>query len=289
MKKIKSNSKSVENVNCCLCRISKTKKILTVKELNIVKCLKCGLMYVNPRYTDQHLKMIYNREYFLGIGGRHFDEGWRTKVFQPIVNELILTTGLRSGKILDVGTATGYFLKQCQERGFDVAGVEPSSTASHFAKEQLKLPVKTGTLLTTHWRESAFDIVTMNDVIEHTRNPRRDLTKAYQLLKPGGWLMLTTPNIDSLGFKVFKEGFVFIAPQVHLWYFNSKTLTRLLQTCGFGVKKITYPFFDTPFFNGRDLIRLAINLTRKLILTPNLTVASAPWYGNVLKIYAQKI
>lgn len=289
MKKNKSNFQPVENVTCCLCHRSKTKKILTVEGLNIVKCLGCGLMYVNPRYTSQHLKMIYNQEYFRGIGERHFNEAWRAKVFRPIVNEMISITGLRSGKILDVGTATGYFLKQCQKRGFDVAGVEPSSKASRFAREQLKLPVKTGTLLTTHWEKSAFDIITMNDVIEHMPDPRQNLELTYRSLKPGGWLIISTPNIDSLGFKVFKEGFVFIAPQVHLWYFSPKTLVKLLELNGFSVKKIIYPYFNTPFFNLRELINLGINIIRKLILTPSQIVPSAPWYGNVIKVYAQKI
>ena len=128
----------------------------------------------------------------------------------------------------------------------------------------------------------------MNDVIEHTLNPRKELECIRRYLKPRGWLMVSTPNIDSLGFRVFKEGFVFIAPSVHLWYFTPQTLMRLLRETGFTVKKITFPFFETPFFNLKEVIRLGVNLTRKLLLTPQKTIPSAPWYGNVIKIYAQK-
>lgn len=287
MKQNYAKLREFETVSCCICGKRKSRLFLKTQGFRIVQCEQCHLVYVNPRLSKQRLKKLYDREYFTNRETRYFEETWRTKVFEPIVNELTKITKIKYPNLLDVGTATGYFLKSCRERGFIVRGVEPSSKASGFARDHLHLPVKTGNLLSTRFPVSSFDIITMNDVIEHTPDPRKELVQAHKLLKPNGWIVLSTPNIDSLGFKAFKEGFAFIAPEVHLWYFTPETLSKLLVETGYTVKKITFPYFDTPFFNLSELLRLGIGLTKRLLL-PSQIVPSAPWYGNVLKIYAQK-
>lgn len=274
---------------CCICSEKKSSLLFTVDGLRIVRCIQCGLIYVNPRFTSEKLKDVYDHEYFDGIGKRYFENEWRLSYFKPIIDQLIKITGLKRGKILDIGTAGGHFMKHLKNRGFMTYGIEPSTAASSFARKQLGLHVKTGNLLSAHFPENSFDIVTLNDVIEHMPNPRKNLEHAHSLLKEGGWLVLSTPNIDSLGFRIFCEGFVFIVPQVHLWYFSPETLSILLHNTGFVIRKITYPYFDTPFFNIKELLRLFLNIVRKKILSPNSFIPSAPWYGNVIKIYAQKI
>lgn len=273
---------------CCICQKDQALLFLKVGGFNLVKCQSCNLIYVNPRYSTARLKKLYSREYFTGIGEKQFQEKYKIQVFKPIVDELIKISGLNNGKLLDVGTAAGWFLEVARKQGFSVQGIEPAAVASNFARKKNNLPVKTGTLLTVKLPKNSFDVLTMIGVIEHLSDPRKNLRKAYQLLKQNGWIMLSVPNIASLSFKIFKKGFVFIDPKVHLWYFSPQTITELLNANGFEVKKITYPYFKTPYFNLNELIRLLVNLIKKLI-TPSKKISSAAWYGNELRVYAQKI
>jgi hypothetical protein len=74
--------------------------------------------------------------------------------------------------------------------------------------------------------------------LEHTQDPRAQLTRIHALLKPGGVLALAVPNIRSLGARLAGRSWPWIAPPAHLWYFSSTTLARLLSQCGFEILEI---------------------------------------------------
>ena len=84
--------------------------------------------------------------------------------------------------------------------------------------------------------DAAFDMVTVWDVFEHLRDPRKDLCKIHRLLKRGGCLVMTTPAIDSLPHFLFRERWMGFKEEEHLFFFSKKTMNSLLAQCGFKVR-----------------------------------------------------
>jgi len=142
------------------------------------------------------------------------------------------------GRLLDVGCGNGRFLAQMRELGWEVVGTEPDPEAVRIAKERFGLEVFQGTLEETRFPEDSFDVITMNHVIEHVPNPIELLAKCRQILKPGGKLVVTTPNIKSLGQQVFGEYWRGWEVPRHLFLFSLKSLQTCAERVGLRVKKL---------------------------------------------------
>src|SRR6185295_8765688 len=102
------------------------------------------------------------------------------------------------GRVLDVGSALGTFLKIAESKDFKPEGVEISKFAADFAREKRGLTVFNGDLEHFNGDNGAFDTVTFWDSIEHVTHPLENLKTARRLLRPGGILLLTTDNFDCL-------------------------------------------------------------------------------------------
>lgn len=107
--------------------------------------------------------------------------------------------------LLDVGCGNGQFLVKMRELGWEVMGVEPDAEAVGIAREKFGIEVFQGPLKEARLPDNSFDAITMNHVIEHVPDPIGLLRECRRVLKPGGRLVVITPNIKSLGRCVFSE------------------------------------------------------------------------------------
>ncbi len=199
----------------------------------VVRCTQCGLLYANPRWKAEHLFSSYTPDYWAeyppdreptdpALAHWH----WRLDQLEPVRG---------AGRLLDIGAATGEFLDVAHARGWDVYGVEPSSLAAQRATRKHPGRIHNGTLESVPWQAGWFDVVTLWDVIEHLPNPRAYLQQISGLLRPGGMLALTTPNIRSLSYKLLGAKWTVVGPNTHIYYFAPRTLERLLHATGFAV------------------------------------------------------
>jgi len=105
----------------------------------------------------------------------------------------------KSGRILDIGCATGYFLEAAQQEGYEPFGVEYSGWAARIAQDKFGTDnIFTGILEQSHWEQGSFDIITMFDLFEHVRHPAQMLSLTASLLKKDGLIMIMTPDTGSL-------------------------------------------------------------------------------------------
>jgi 2-polyprenyl-3-methyl-5-hydroxy-6-metoxy-1,4-benzoquinol methylase len=141
-----------------------------------------------------------------------------------------------SGRLLDVGCATGYFLNAAR-LDFETQGIELSEWAALYARERLRLDVVNAGLDEASLPAEHFDVVTLNDVIEHFTDPRAALLRIQGLLRPGGLLYLVTPNIESLSARILRGRWWGLRP-AHVFYFSPATLTALLRETGFEVELV---------------------------------------------------
>jgi len=138
--------------------------------------------------------------------------------------------------ILDVGCATGALLESLRKRGWRVTGVEISASAG-YAQKTRNLDIKTVPLEECGFPSNSFDVVLASHLIEHLNDPRSFLTEVRRILKSTGCVFITTPNISGFQARLY-GGRWRSAIFDHLYLFSIRTLTKLLKSTGFKIKKI---------------------------------------------------
>ena len=135
------------------------------------------------------------------------------------------------GKLLEIGCARGDFLSVARDV-FDARGVEPNPNLADSASRVA--PVYRNIIERTPW--SGFDVIATFHVIEHVESPRSFIKAAAERLSPGGLLVIETPNIDSLSFRLMKTKWRQFIPE-HYYFFTPKTMTKVLSDQGLKVEK----------------------------------------------------
>jgi SAM-dependent methyltransferase len=143
---------------------------------------------------------------------------------------------VEKGALVDLGCWVGFLLDEARARGWDpVVGVEPSTFASGFAREQLNLDVRTDDLMTADLPAGRHQAVVLGDVIEHLPDPAAALDRVRDLLAPGGAIMLMLPDAGSRLARLMGTRWWSVNPS-HVHYFTRSSLARLLLDRGFELR-----------------------------------------------------
>ena len=202
---------------------------VTSQPNEIVRCTNCGLVYMlRPDGEGSLLKEYSNMKDELYLK----EEGGRRKTARRVLKKILLVK--KSGKMLDIGAANGFFLDEAKKSGWEVKGVEPSKWAADYAKRNFNIDIIPATLERANLESKDFDVIVALDVLEHLTDPKSALKKIYGVLKNDGVLCIATPDIKSLASKIFKNRWWGIKRH-HIYYFSKKTLKRLLKEAGFNI------------------------------------------------------
>lgn len=137
------------------------------------------------------------------------------------------------GCLLDVGCGNGEFLVNMRDLGWEVVGIEQDPVAADIGRQKNGLTIHTGEVEGLGLMKNSFDVVTMSHVMEHLVDPLQTLIALHRLLKPGGKIVMATPNSSSLGHRWFRESWRGLEPPRHLHIFASSSLAALLRNAGF--------------------------------------------------------
>ena len=173
------------------------------ERFQLVSCERCGHIYQNPRPTPAAIGHYYPENYhpfLIAVEDepsplRRIDRAFGLHMRTSAVHK---AAGGRPGRLLDVGCATGVFLDGMRKLGWQVQGVEPSAYAASYGRRRFGLDVFEGLLEDAPLPPASFDAITMWDVLEHVHEPQPVLAELARLLRPGGVLVLSLPNPDSL-------------------------------------------------------------------------------------------
>jgi 2-polyprenyl-3-methyl-5-hydroxy-6-metoxy-1,4-benzoquinol methylase len=226
---------------CDICGAGNPRFVLEAAGLDgpLVKCEACGLRYVGTRrsalaFGADHAEATTEKVRAANMKFRllRLDEEHRLAALNAQWRLDLIRKVRPSGKLLEIGCARGDFLKAAG-RSFEVYGVEPNPELAEAASQVA--PIHRDVIERTPW--AGFDVVASFHVIEHVDSPRSFIRAAADKLKPGGLLVIETPNIDSLPYKILKSGWRQFIPE-HYFFFDPKSIRRLLSDHGLTTQRI---------------------------------------------------
>jgi 2-polyprenyl-3-methyl-5-hydroxy-6-metoxy-1,4-benzoquinol methylase len=139
-------------------------------------------------------------------------------------------------RVLDVGCGFGESLGYHLNRGCDAHGVEADANILRVAK-RYGLNGRHGLFDPRHYAPQSFDVVTLNQVIEHVVDPAQVLAGIRQVLKPGGLLVLSTPNADGWGARIFGDRWIHWHAPYHLQFFSRKSMACAAEAAGLELER----------------------------------------------------
>ena len=199
------------------------------------RCEGCGLGWTSPPLPEEELVHHYPPAYlgdtahtieaFLA-GTLQRSRSWRRETEKIALLERYVS----GGHILDVGCGEGKFLWGLDSKKWQRTGVDFAEEALRLVKAKIHdITLLEGTIFSPQLQANKFDVITFWHVLEHLPDPLKVLERAYQLLRPGGWLIISVPNFASLQAHLFGRYWYAIDVPRHLYHFAPGPLEILLR------------------------------------------------------------
>lgn len=299
----------MSKIECDLCNSINYKILFTDIDsgYSYFECLDCQLIFLNPRPNRDQLEQFYPEDY----------KPFQKKIEEEkcILLKLMRSANIanrrkwveriakiKSGKIIDIGSATGIFLNEMKKHTWDCTGIEPSKYAASYSKDNFQLNILNGTLEDFDLYENEYDVMTYWDVFEHTFSPSKQLEIAHKLLKKNGKLIINIPNIKSFDHKLFRKNWVGYDIPRHLFVFNENSLNRYFSKYGFKIvtkKCIISSYYgsllslqnwlkDKNFRKENILFKFLYFPGIRFIFEPVLSLINFLGYGTVITIFSEK-
>jgi 2-polyprenyl-3-methyl-5-hydroxy-6-metoxy-1,4-benzoquinol methylase len=243
-----SSPATVVQVRCDLCssEVGAEAVVLVKDGHEIARCSNCGLIFRRDLPETADLPRLYADDYFRaqskeakGIGYLDYladEESHRRNARRRL---RLLEKMQRSGRLLDVGCAAGFFVAEAARQGWTASGIDLAAGPTAWGRDQLGVTLETGQFLDLR-SEGQLDAITMWDYLEHTLRPRAEIERASSLLRKGGILALSTGDADSRVAKLSGRRWHLLTPRHHNFYFTPRTLGRYLEESGFAVVMTKY-------------------------------------------------
>jgi len=224
----------MEQVNCNLCGSTDLRAVYEMPDVKfypdewftIVECEQCGLGFVNPRPTREEIGKYYPADYYDYLAPELHQQRYAREA------AYLAKYGRGGRRLLDVGCANGDFPRYMKARGWDVEGVEVSSTTNPVND----FPIHTSEFPAARIPRESFDVVTAWAVLEHVHDPKAYFQRACDVLKKDGVFIFNVPNFASLASKrLYRED-----PPRHLYYFTEAAVRRYLDLSGLVLTESVY-------------------------------------------------
>ena len=196
------------------------------------KCGKCSFVFSNPQIDKDSLEKFYS---VLEDSEYSEESEGRSKNFKTIFNRLGKFEK-PDNNLLDIGSASGIFVKMALENGYKAEGIEPSDYLVNEAKNRFGVNLFKGTI-ENFKPEKSYSIITLLDIIEHLHSPKDFISKTSELLKQNGIIVIVTPDINSFASKISGKKWWHYRI-AHINFFNKKSLKYMLNSNGFEIVKI---------------------------------------------------
>lgn len=225
---------------CALCGSARTARLLTRGDgLNITVC-RCGLGRVDPMPSEDEVRAWYDGEYFAGTGGVGYTDYFAASTGPMLeagslqaraVEVLRAELPLNGSRVLEIGAGTGALLELLRREGALPTGVEPSAAAAEFGRQRFGVDIVTGYLDDLSGSLAGFDCAVLLEVLEHLRDPVHALREVARRVRPGGKVLLSTPNFGLARWQGRRYAGLGRSYE-HLFYWDEASLTRTVAAAG---------------------------------------------------------
>ena len=223
-----------QRINCPLCGSEKSKLVFDCSDYFFEKCSACGLVFQNPRPSQEKLIDRYDEEYF------NYEINGEKSFFDLMVKGLDDVHFFDKSPVkgedtfLDIGCAAGILIEYLEKRGWKTTGLEICRTSAEYGIKKREQNIKINTLEKESFPDSSFSFVHSSHVIEHVADPRSFVREISRILKPSGTAYIVTPNVNGLQAKIYKKNWRLCIAD-HVILFSRKTLKKLLKEEGFRI------------------------------------------------------
>jgi SAM-dependent methyltransferase len=199
------------------------------------RCTSCGHMHLPAQFTPEDLGQLYTRYYPRG----NFDiESFRAEEEKHGFFAWLCGEGAaafrhvpRNVRVLDIGCGLGQTLAYHKNRGCEAFGMEADGNVQAIAR-RYGLNIRQGIFDGTQFDSAFFDYVTLDQVAEHVTDPHALLQGIARVLKPGGKVIITTPNPRSLGARLYGRRWLNWHTPYHLQFYTPRSLGLAARQAG---------------------------------------------------------
>lgn len=228
---------SVFNINQCpVCGKNNFKPFITCtdffvsgEQFEISECTGCRFRFTGNAEDEENIGRYYQSEEY--ISHSNISKGFVNAVYHKVRSYMLgrkrrlvkRVTGKKSGRILDVGTGTGFFLNEMKNHSWQIAGTEKDAEARDFAQKEFGLEIDEPEQL-FQFEDESFDAITLWHVLEHIHRLDENMDAFKRLLKPEGKLIIAVPNPTSYDARHYKEFWAAWDVPRHLWHFGPEQM-----------------------------------------------------------------
>ncbi len=228
----------------------------------LVRCIECGHLMTRPSFHEDDLANLYGTYYprenispdqvVSEAGKVKIAFGTMRRWWMGVDNQGQYS--VRAGeKMLDVGCGSGLSLLQARALGAEAWGIEADPNVERIAR-QLGLRIHQGSLYDEPFKGTDFDLIVLNQVIEHIPQPDRALRIIRERLVTGGRVVLVFPNVNSLWCRLNGMNWINWHIPYHLHHFTLAKFRQMAERCGY---RVTRSRTITP--NGWTLLQIRAN------------------------------
>lgn len=235
------NSQDFVDVDCPACGSIEVKNHFKKNNYTYKKCTQCNSLFCSPRPNQKQLDSLYfsseSSNYWSNVFFPSVAEARREKLFKPKalkIAEMIQSKKLNVHSICDVGAGHGLFLHEIQNvlPELKLFAIEPDATSAEACRKKNIETLVTTAEGSSEWKNK-FDLVMSSEVIEHVFDLGQFIESVTQLVKPGGYCLLTGLGYEGFDILTLQEKSKAVSPPHHLNFVSVNGYTTLLSRLGF--------------------------------------------------------
>jgi 2-polyprenyl-3-methyl-5-hydroxy-6-metoxy-1,4-benzoquinol methylase len=242
---------------CPVCNAETISNVLQVKDHTVsgetfvvAECSSCSFRFTQDVPDAGSIAPYYKSEDY--ISHTNTATGLINRLYHFVRNRTIVQkrkliekiTGIKTGKLLDIGSGTGVFLSEMKKNGWEATGLEPDTDARNVAKKVYGVDlVNTDHLFqlpTGH-----YDVITLWHVLEHVHDVSKYVEQIKAVLHPNGKLFIAVPNYTSLDASVYREHWAAYDVPRHLYHFSPRSMKLLMEEHGLKVLQHKPMWYDS--------------------------------------------
>jgi 2-polyprenyl-3-methyl-5-hydroxy-6-metoxy-1,4-benzoquinol methylase len=219
------------------------------------RCNQCELLFRNSLPVRADYDSLYYKSWQKpedNINETGSTNLYLSRQYAKFLSKALKRTDLKGLKILDFGAGTGSMAEAMEKSGAEIVAVEPFGY-DYIERKGITVFHTLDEILA---QQQIFDGVVSLEVVEHLPEPLKDLKTIYSILKPKGWLYVSTPNSHGLNARIMRDRWREALKVGHIALYNSKSLSKLLSLAGFQGERLKWwvKYQDSIIIQAKDYL-----------------------------------